>query len=49
MPLENDTVLNSLGTRTTTNPTQLAPRTRHRPVVKFTTYASLLNHKDPKH
>ncbi|MFH8886588.1 Helicase associated domain protein [Streptomyces californicus] len=44
--LENDTVLDSLGVRTTTNPIQLALRAGHGPVVVFATYASLVDRED---
>lgn len=44
--LENDSVLNSLGVRTTTNPIQLALWAGHGPVVVFATYASLVDRED---
>ncbi|MFD5730486.1 Helicase associated domain protein [Streptomyces sp. NPDC058368] len=44
--LENDTVLNSLGVCTTTNPVQLALWARSGPVVVFATYASLVDRED---
>ncbi|MFC8536811.1 Helicase associated domain protein [Streptomyces sp. NPDC057249] len=44
--LENDTVLNELGVRTTTNPIQLALWAGHGPVVVFATYASLVDRED---
>ncbi|MFF5391818.1 Helicase associated domain protein [Streptomyces sp. NPDC013012] len=46
--LENDTVLNSLGVRTTTNPIQLALWARTGPVVVFATYASLVEREGPE-
>ncbi|WP_327365026.1 DEAD/DEAH box helicase [Streptomyces sp. NBC_01217] len=44
--LENDTVLGSLGVRTTTNPIQLALWAGQGPVVVFATYASLVDRED---
>ncbi|MFE7752845.1 Helicase associated domain protein [Streptomyces sp. NPDC057428] len=44
--LENDTVLNELGVRTTTNPIQLALWAGSGPVVVFATYASLVDRED---
>ncbi|MFB6530380.1 Helicase associated domain protein [Streptomyces sp. NPDC056399] len=44
--LENDTVLGSLGVRTTTNPIQLALWAGSGPVVVFATYASLVDRED---
>ncbi|HCA87777.1 MAG TPA: helicase [Streptomyces sp.] len=44
--LENDSVLNSLGVRTTTNPIQLALWAGKGPVVVFATYASLVDRED---
>ncbi|MER7204159.1 MULTISPECIES: DEAD/DEAH box helicase family protein [unclassified Streptomyces] len=44
--LENDAVLNELGVRTTTNPTQLALWAGHGPVVVLATYASLVDRED---
>ncbi|KFG71733.1 DEAD/DEAH box helicase [Streptomyces mutabilis] len=44
--LENDPVLNSLGVRTTTNPSQLALWAGSGPVVVFATYASLVDRED---
>ncbi len=44
--LENDSVLNALGVRTTTNPIQLALWAGHGPVVVFATYASLVDRED---
>ncbi|MGJ5899216.1 Helicase associated domain protein [Streptomyces niveiscabiei] len=44
--LENDSVLNALGVRTTTNPIQLALWSRSGPVVVFATYASLVDRED---
>ncbi|MET9734558.1 Helicase associated domain protein [Streptomyces sp. NPDC006458] len=44
--LKNDTVLNELGVRTTTNPIQLALWAGHGPVVVFATYASLVDRED---
>nr|WP_174864149.1 DEAD/DEAH box helicase [Streptomyces galbus] len=44
--LENDSVLNSLGVRTTTNPIQLALWAGTGPVVVFATYASLVDRED---
>ncbi|WP_327259911.1 MULTISPECIES: DEAD/DEAH box helicase [unclassified Streptomyces] len=44
--LENDTVLNELGVRTTTNPIQLALWAGRGPVVVFATYASLVDRED---
>ncbi|WP_224304677.1 DEAD/DEAH box helicase [Streptomyces olivaceus] len=44
--LENDSVLNALGVRTTTNPIQLALWARSGPVVVFATYASLVDRGD---
>ncbi|WP_411573406.1 Helicase associated domain protein [Streptomyces fradiae] len=46
--LENDTVLNELGVRTTTNPIQLALWAGSGPVVVFATYASLVDREDPE-
>ncbi|MFC5156401.1 DEAD/DEAH box helicase [Streptomyces amakusaensis] len=45
--LENDSVLNELGVRTTTNPIQLALWAGSGPVVVFATYASLVDRDDP--
>ncbi|MFB6791891.1 Helicase associated domain protein [Streptomyces olivaceus] len=44
--LENDSVLNALGVRTTTNPIQLALWAGSGPVVVFATYASLVDRGD---
>ncbi|MDX3523668.1 DEAD/DEAH box helicase [Streptomyces scabiei] len=44
--LENDSVLNALGVRTTTNPIQLALWAGFGPVVVFATYASLVDRED---
>ncbi|MFD9807591.1 Helicase associated domain protein [[Kitasatospora] papulosa] len=44
--LENDSVLNELGVRTTTNPIQLALWAGTGPVVVFATYASLVDRED---
>ncbi|WP_445398783.1 Helicase associated domain protein [Streptomyces sp. LE64] len=44
--LENDSVLNALGVRTTTNPIQLALWAGSGPVVVFATYASLVDRED---
>ncbi|SCF66212.1 DEAD/DEAH box helicase [Streptomyces sp. Ncost-T10-10d] len=44
--LENDSVLDSLGVRTTTNPIQLALWAGSGPVVVFATYASLVDRED---
>ncbi|MGV9941125.1 Helicase associated domain protein [Streptomyces sp. NPDC003401] len=44
--LENDSVLNGLGVRTTTNPIQLALWAGHGPVIVFATYASLVDRED---
>ncbi|MFG3085558.1 DEAD/DEAH box helicase [Streptomyces parvulus] len=44
--LENDSVLNSLGVRTTTNPIQLALWAGAGPVVVLATYASLVDRED---
>ncbi|MFI1360204.1 Helicase associated domain protein [Streptomyces sp. NPDC020898] len=46
--LEKDDVLEQLGVRTTTNPIQLALWAGHRPVVVFSTYASLVDREDPE-
>ncbi|OSP40033.1 helicase [Streptomyces sp. 13-12-16] len=44
--LENDSVLNELGVRTTTNPIQLALWAGRGPVIVFATYASLVDRED---
>ncbi|MEU8655034.1 Helicase associated domain protein [Streptomyces sp. NPDC048737] len=44
--LENDTVLNELGVRTTTNPIQLALWAGRGQVIVFATYASLVDRED---
>ncbi|MEV6766927.1 Helicase associated domain protein [Streptomyces sp. NPDC051105] len=44
--LENDSVLNELGVRTTTNPIQLALWAGSGPVIVFATYASLVDRED---
>ncbi|EDY46168.1 DEAD/DEAH box helicase [Streptomyces sp. SPB074] len=44
--LENDSVLDALGVRATTNPIQLALWAGHGPVVVFATYASLVDRED---
>ncbi|MFI6348735.1 Helicase associated domain protein [Streptomyces sp. NPDC050560] len=46
--LENDSVLNELGVRTTTNPIQLALWAGSGPVIVFATYASLVDRDDYK-